>query len=71
MSRDWSIACDILVENPLLVAPWSSQFLRDMMLWARLSKHDFEVFCTHIFVLDLAQTLGIERTRAFLKRLGW
>jgi hypothetical protein len=71
MARDWPIACDILTENPMLVAPWASQFLRDMMLSARLSKRDFTVFCTHIFVLDLAQTLGIKRTRVFLKRLGW
>jgi hypothetical protein len=71
MARDWSVACDILVEHPSLVAPWASQFLRDLALWGQLSARDFEVFCTHVFVLDLAQTLGIERTRAFLKRLGW
>jgi hypothetical protein len=69
-SRQWSLACDILEEHPPLVAPWASNFLRDVVLEGHFSAEDFDIFCAHIFVLDLAQTLGIERTRAFLSHLG-
>jgi hypothetical protein len=70
-ARQWTTACDILAEHPSLVAPWASDFLRGLVLGGRLSWTDFVVFGNHIFVLDLAQTLGIGRTRAFLNHLGW
>ncbi len=69
-ARKWSLACDVLDEHPSLIEPWASNFLRDMVLEGRLSEEDFAVFCAHIFVLDLAQTRGIEHTRDFLTHLG-
>ena len=69
MAREWSIACDILAAHPALVAPWASNFLRDLVLGGQFSAKDVKIFRTHIFVLDLAQTLGIGRTRDFLQRL--
>ena len=66
--RRWSLACDILEEHPALVAPWASQVLQDFVAAERLSAQDDQRLRTHILVLELAQTLGIERTRAFLFR---
>ena|SRR6185437_10903716 len=64
--HDWSRACDILAEHPLLVAPWASNFLRAVVLEERFSPEDFAACCAHIIVLDLARAFGIEQTRAFL-----
>lgn len=69
-ARHWSTAFDILAAHPALVTPWASNILRDVVLRGKLSAEDFAIFCTHIFVLDLAQTMGVERTRAFLTHLS-
>jgi hypothetical protein len=69
MAREWSIACDILAAHPALVAPWASNFLRDLVLGGQFSAKDIKIFRAHILVLDLAQTLDIGRTRAFLRHL--
>jgi hypothetical protein len=68
-ARRWSQACDVLEEQPSLIEPWASNCLRNTVLEGHLSEEDFAVFCAHIFVLDLAQTRGIEHTREFLDQL--
>jgi hypothetical protein len=68
-ARQWSLACDILAAHPVLLAPWASDILREVVMEGHLSAEDFDIFCAHIFVLDLAQSLGIEKTRAFLTHL--
>lgn len=68
--RSWSTACDILEAHPLLLAPWAAHFLRDFALGVRLSADDFGIFCTNIFILELAQALGMKKTRAFLTRFA-
>jgi hypothetical protein len=70
MAPSWSLACDILADHPSLLAPWASSFLCDVMLEEHLTAADFDMLCVHIFVLELAQTLGVEYTRDFLRHLG-
>lgn len=60
--------CDILDAHPLLVAPWSTNFLRAVLREVRFSAADIDAFSAHIYALDLAQSLGVEQTRAMLTR---
>ena len=66
--RKWSLACDILEEHPMLLAPRVSQLLQDVAAVEGLSAQDAQRLRTHIWVLELARTSGIERTRAILAR---
>ena len=61
--RMWSQACDILEAHPALVAPWVPQLLQDFVAVKRLSAQDDQRLRAHIFVLELARTLGIKQAR--------
>lgn len=70
MAPSWSLACDILADHPSLLAPWASSFLSNVVLEEHLTAADCDMLYVHIFVLELAQTLGVEYTRAFLHHHG-
>jgi hypothetical protein len=67
-ARNWSRSCDILEERPSLLAPWAVTFLWEFVADVVLSEEDFDIFCAHLFVLEMAQKQGVKQTRAFLKR---